>query len=160
MDTESEKQLILFIQRNRSRCKAKTGICVTRSTKRSRAIKARIVQQSDINVILWRWFVTARPCGYQISGPILQEAKEIVDCLGVVNGFWRLAAEVEAKEQCSVVQGLWRICQRISRGLCAMKNVINVVSYWVRSQKPLQYGHDRFLFPSTSLYHVKAEIKV
>ncbi|KAH6560961.1 hypothetical protein BASA60_000183 [Batrachochytrium salamandrivorans] len=30
--------------------------------------KARIVQQSDINVILWRWFLTARSRGYPISG--------------------------------------------------------------------------------------------
>ncbi|KAH6592193.1 hypothetical protein BASA50_008186 [Batrachochytrium salamandrivorans] len=31
--------------------------------------KARIVQQSDINVILWRWFLTARSRGYPISSP-------------------------------------------------------------------------------------------
>ncbi|KAH6574090.1 hypothetical protein BASA61_001084 [Batrachochytrium salamandrivorans] len=30
--------------------------------------KTRIVQQSDINAILWRWFSTARSCGYSISG--------------------------------------------------------------------------------------------
>ncbi|KAH6571547.1 hypothetical protein BASA50_003476 [Batrachochytrium salamandrivorans] len=34
--------------------------------------KARIVQQSDINVILWRWFSTERSRGYPISCPILQ----------------------------------------------------------------------------------------
>ncbi|KAH6599235.1 hypothetical protein BASA50_003178 [Batrachochytrium salamandrivorans] len=34
--------------------------------------KARIVQQSDINVILWRWFSTARSRGYPISCPVFQ----------------------------------------------------------------------------------------
>jgi hypothetical protein len=33
--------------------------------------KARIVKQSDVNVILWRWFATVRVRGYSISGPIL-----------------------------------------------------------------------------------------
>ena len=46
--------------------------------------KARIVKQSDINVILWRWFYTARARGYPISGPILQEkAKQIAGELGI-----------------------------------------------------------------------------
>ncbi len=34
--------------------------------------KARIVKQSDVNVILWRWFAIVRARGYSISGPILQ----------------------------------------------------------------------------------------
>jgi len=45
--------------------------------------KTRIVKQSDINTILWRWFKTARGRGYPISGPILQEmAKKIANELG------------------------------------------------------------------------------
>jgi transposase len=32
--------------------------------------KARIVKQSDVNVILWKWFAIARARGYPISGPI------------------------------------------------------------------------------------------
>lgn len=55
-----------------------------REAKSNRALfKARIVQQTDINVILWRWFSTTRPRGYSISGPILQEkAKQIASRLG------------------------------------------------------------------------------
>ncbi|KAH6569988.1 hypothetical protein BASA62_004502 [Batrachochytrium salamandrivorans] len=45
--------------------------------------KERIVQQSNINVILWRWFSTARSRGYPISGPILQEkVKQIATQIG------------------------------------------------------------------------------
>jgi hypothetical protein len=33
--------------------------------------KTRIVKQSDINVILWKWFATAHAKGYPINGPIL-----------------------------------------------------------------------------------------
>jgi hypothetical protein len=33
--------------------------------------KARIVKQSDVNVIIWRWFATAHARGYPISEPIL-----------------------------------------------------------------------------------------
>jgi hypothetical protein len=40
--------------------------------------KARIVKQSDVNVILWRWFATTRARGHPISEPILQgKAKQI-----------------------------------------------------------------------------------
>jgi hypothetical protein len=46
--------------------------------------KARIIQQRDINVVLWRWFLTARARGYLISGPVLQEkAKQIVNQLNL-----------------------------------------------------------------------------
>jgi transposase len=49
--------------------------------------KARIVKQSDVNVILWRWFTTAHARGYPISGPILQwKAKQIASELGVEGG--------------------------------------------------------------------------
>jgi hypothetical protein len=49
--------------------------------------KARIVKQSDINVILWRWFATTCARGYPISEPILQgKAKQIVNELGVEGG--------------------------------------------------------------------------
>jgi hypothetical protein len=49
--------------------------------------KAKIVKQSDVNVILWRWFTIARARGYSISGPILQgKAKQIVSELGVKGG--------------------------------------------------------------------------
>ncbi len=49
--------------------------------------KARIVKQSDVNVILWRWFATTCVRGYPISRPILQgEAKQIVSELGVKGG--------------------------------------------------------------------------
>jgi transposase len=49
--------------------------------------KARIVKQSDINVILWRWFAIAHARGYSISGPILQgKAKQIANELGVEGG--------------------------------------------------------------------------
>jgi len=49
--------------------------------------KARIINQSDINVILWRWFATAHAKGYPISGPILQgKAKQIASELGVEGG--------------------------------------------------------------------------
>ncbi|KAH6583653.1 hypothetical protein BASA61_007879 [Batrachochytrium salamandrivorans] len=48
--------------------------------------KARIVQQSDINVILWRWFSTERSRGYSISCPILQEkANQIATQIGAVS---------------------------------------------------------------------------
>ncbi|KAH6600781.1 hypothetical protein BASA61_002199 [Batrachochytrium salamandrivorans] len=51
--------------------------------------KARMVQQSDINVVLRRWFLTARSRGYPISDPIFQEkAKQIATQIGVdVGGF-------------------------------------------------------------------------
>ncbi|KAL2630270.1 hypothetical protein R1flu_014956 [Riccia fluitans] len=49
--------------------------------------KARIVEQSEVNVILWRWFASARVKGYPISGPILQaKAKQIANELGVEGG--------------------------------------------------------------------------
>ncbi len=34
--------------------------------------KTKIIKQSNVNVILWRGFATARARGYLISGPILQ----------------------------------------------------------------------------------------
>jgi hypothetical protein len=34
-------------------------------------LKARIVKQSDVNLILWRWFAIACTKGYPINGPIL-----------------------------------------------------------------------------------------
>jgi len=34
---------------------------------------SRIRDRSEINLILWRWFITARGNGYPISGPILQQ---------------------------------------------------------------------------------------
>ncbi|KAL2645027.1 hypothetical protein R1flu_012614 [Riccia fluitans] len=49
--------------------------------------KARIVKQCEVNVILWRWFATARARGYPISGPILQvKARQIASELGVEGG--------------------------------------------------------------------------
>jgi hypothetical protein len=49
--------------------------------------KARIVKQSDANVILWRWFEIVCVRGYMISGPILQgKAKQITNELGVEGG--------------------------------------------------------------------------
>jgi len=49
--------------------------------------KARIVKQNNVNVILWRWFVTPCTRGYPISGPILQgKAKQIVNKLGIKGG--------------------------------------------------------------------------
>ncbi len=50
-------------------------------------LKIRIVKQSDVNVILWRWFATTCARGYPISGPILQgKAKQIASELGVKGG--------------------------------------------------------------------------
>jgi len=49
--------------------------------------KAKIVKQSNVNVILWRWFTTVCARGYLISGPILQgKAKQIVSELRVEGG--------------------------------------------------------------------------
>ncbi len=49
--------------------------------------KAKIVKQSNVNVILWRWFTTVCARGYLISGPILQgKAKQIASELGVEGG--------------------------------------------------------------------------
>jgi hypothetical protein len=49
--------------------------------------KARIITQSEINVVLRRWFTTARVRRYPISGPILQEkAKQIAHALGTQLG--------------------------------------------------------------------------
>jgi hypothetical protein len=49
--------------------------------------KARIVKQSDVNVILWRWFAITHARGYLLSGPILQgKAKQIASKLGVEGG--------------------------------------------------------------------------
>jgi hypothetical protein len=49
--------------------------------------KAKIIKQSDINVILWRWFTTTCAKGYPISGPILQgKVKQIASELGVEGG--------------------------------------------------------------------------
>ncbi len=49
--------------------------------------KARIVKQSDINVILWRWFARACARGYSINGPILQgKAKQIAREVKVEGG--------------------------------------------------------------------------
>ncbi len=50
-------------------------------------LKARIVKQNNVNVILWRWFATTRAKGHPISGPILQgKAKQIASELGVEGG--------------------------------------------------------------------------
>ncbi len=61
---------------------------ILKETKSNRSLsKARIVKQNDVNVILWRWFATARARGYPISGPILQgKAKQIASELGVKGG--------------------------------------------------------------------------
>jgi transposase len=49
--------------------------------------KARIVKQNNVNVILWRWFATARARGYPINGLILQgKAKQIANKLGIKGG--------------------------------------------------------------------------
>ncbi|KAH6569098.1 hypothetical protein BASA60_008356 [Batrachochytrium salamandrivorans] len=55
----------LFNQPNRN-----TEILLKEAESNRSLSKARIVQQSDINVVLWRWFLTARSRGYPISGPV------------------------------------------------------------------------------------------
>ena len=46
--------------------------------------KSRIVSQSEVNLVLWRWFALARAHGFPISGPILQEkALSIAERLGI-----------------------------------------------------------------------------
>jgi len=61
---------------------------ILKEAKSNRSLsKTRIVKQSDVNVILWRWFATARARGYPISKPILQvKAKQIASKLGVKGG--------------------------------------------------------------------------
>jgi hypothetical protein len=61
---------------------------ILKEAKNNRSLsKVRIVKQSDVNVILWRWFRTTLAKGYLISIPILQgKAKQIASELGVKGG--------------------------------------------------------------------------
>jgi hypothetical protein len=61
---------------------------ILKEAKNNRSLsKARIVKQSNVNVILWRWFATTCARGYPISIPILQgKAKQIASKLGVEGG--------------------------------------------------------------------------
>lgn len=40
--------------------------------------KFRMAKETDINIIVYRWFSVARASGYPISGPILQEKAKII----------------------------------------------------------------------------------
>jgi transposase len=45
---------------------------ILKETESNRSLsKAKMIKQSDVNVILWRRFATARARGYPISRPIL-----------------------------------------------------------------------------------------
>ena len=47
----------------------------------------KIIKQSDVNIILWRWFANARSLGYPISGPVLhKEALKIAKKLVLKTG--------------------------------------------------------------------------
>jgi hypothetical protein len=125
--------------------------------------KARIVKHSDINVILWRWFVIARAKGYPISGPILQgKAKQVVSELGVEGGDF------------SASEG-WLQKWKQRNNVCSYKingesgNVnLECVEQWKSSLKTLLIGYDLknvfnmdetgFFFcalPDSTLSHVK-----
>lgn len=125
--------------------------------------KARIVKQSDVNVILWRWFSTARANGYPISGPILQEkAKQIAVELGIdVTDFgasegwlqkWKQRNNVRSYKVCGESgnvdlerAGQWKSCLETVLTGYDLKNVFNMdeTGFFFRA------------LPDSSLNHVK-----
>jgi transposase len=129
--------------------------------------KARIVKQSNVNVILWRWFATARAKGYSINGPILQgKAKQIVNELRVEGGdFSTSEGWLQKWKQRNNIQSY-----KISR---KSGNVnLERVEQWKSSLKTLLIGYDLknvfnmdetgFFFcvlPDSTLSHVKQSCK-
>ncbi len=88
MDIASELLLISStFPKEQSRLLKKTDLILKEVENNRSLSKARIVKQSDVNVILWKWFATTHARGYPISGPILQgKAKQIASELGVEGG--------------------------------------------------------------------------
>jgi transposase len=99
--------------------------------------KVRIVKQSNVNVILWRWFATAHARGYPISRPILQgKAKQITSKLGVEGGdFLTSEGWLQKWKQRNNVQSY-----KISK---ESRNVnLECAEQWNSSLKTLLIGYD------------------